>query len=222
MAIGLARVFGLTFDENFNFPYISKSITEFWRRWHITLSAWFRDYVYIPLGGNRCSKKRHILNLLIVWGLTGFWHGASWNFILWGLYFAVILIFEKYFFSKYLERLPSFVGHIYTLFLVIISWVIFYFEKLSSIGGYLAGMFGFKGVAFCNSTAVYYLLGYGAVFVVAGYLSTLHFKKLINYAENSTKKFVWSAATAVYLAVFVSCVAYLVNSTYNPFLYFRF
>jgi alginate O-acetyltransferase complex protein AlgI len=222
MAIGLARIFGLTFDENFNFPYISKSITEFWRRWHITLSAWFRDYVYIPLGGNRCSKQRHILNLLIVWGLTGFWHGASWNFIIWGLYFAVILIAEKYFLMKFLERLPAFVRHVYTLLLVVVSWVIFYFEDLGVLGGYLAGMFGFKGVPLYNSKSLYYLLGYGIIFILAAYFSTPHFKHLIDKTERSTRKVVWSAATAAYVLVFGCCVAYLVNSSYNPFLYFRF
>lgn len=121
MAIGLARIFGLSFDENFNFPYISKSITEFWRRWHITLGSWFRDYVYIPLGGNRCSKLKHLRNLLVVWALTGFWHGASWNFILWGLYFAVLLIAEKYFLLKVLEKIPAFFQHVYTMFFVMIS-----------------------------------------------------------------------------------------------------
>ncbi|MEG2259825.1 MAG: MBOAT family O-acyltransferase, partial [Oscillospiraceae bacterium] len=145
MAIGLARVFGLTFDENFNFPYISKSITEFWRRWHITLGAWFRDYVYIPLGGNRCSKLVNMRNILIVWALTGFWHGASWNFILWGLYFAVILTAEKFFLSKRLQKLPSAIQHLYSLVLIIIGWVIFYFEDLGEIGAYLSGMVGFGG-----------------------------------------------------------------------------
>ncbi len=222
MAIGLARVFGLTFDENFDYPYISRSITEFWRRWHITLSTWFRDYVYIPLGGNRVSKVRHILNLLIVWGLTGFWHGASWNFIIWGLYFAVILICEKYFLSKLLDKLPSFVRRIYTLLLVMISWVIFYFEDMGALVNYLKGMFGFTGVPLFNNGSLYYLLGYGLIFIVAGYFSTPHFKKLIDYAESSDKKRVWIGASAAYIAVFACCVAYLVNSTYNPFLYFRF
>ena len=222
MAIGLARVFGLTFDENFNFPYISKSITEFWRRWHITLSAWFRDYVYIPLGGNRCSKRRHILNLLIVWGLTGFWHGASWNFVLWGLYFAVILVAEKYLIGGFLNRLPGFFRHLYTMFLVVVSWVIFYFEDMKDLGAYLAGMFGLRGVPLCNRQALYYLLGYGIIFILAAYFSTPHFRKVIDATEKSAKKTVWSAATAAYVLVFGCCVAYLVNSTYNPFLYFRF
>ncbi len=222
MAIGLARVFGLTFDENFNFPYIAKSITEFWRRWHITLSLWFRDYIYIPLGGNRVSIKRHILNLLIVWGLTGFWHGASWNFVIWGLYFAVILICEKYFFMSFLERLPAFLRHIYTILLVMISWVIFYFEDMGMVIDFLKGMFGFNGVPALNSQSLYYLFGYGMIFILAAYFSTPHFRKIIDATEKSTRKWVWSAATAVYILIFVCCIAYLVNSTYNPFLYFRF
>lgn len=222
MAIGLARVFGLTFDENFNFPYISKSITEFWRRWHITLGAWFRDYVYIPLGGNRCSKLKNLRNLIIVWALTGFWHGASWNFMLWGLYFAAILIAEKYFLATLLEKLPAFVRHVYTLLLVIISWVIFYFEDLARVGEYLKGMFGMAGVPLINDAALYYLFGYAVIFALAAYFSTPHCKKYIDAAENTGSRAVAVGATAVYIGAFLLCVTYLVNSTYNPFLYFRF
>ncbi|NLK40263.1 MAG: MBOAT family protein [Clostridiales bacterium] len=222
MAIGLARVFGFTFDENFNYPYISKSITEFWRRWHITLSAWFRDYVYIPLGGNRCSKGRHLLNLLIVWALTGFWHGASWNFVLWGLYFAVILIIEKYLLARFLDRLPAFLRHVYTMFLVMVSWVIFYFEDMKALGSYLLGMFGFSKLPFANSEAVYYLLGYGIIFVLAAYFSTPSLKKIIDRTENTAKTSTMVFTSVAYMLVFWACVAYLVNSTYNPFLYFRF
>lgn len=222
MAIGLARMFGLTFDENFNYPYISRSITEFWRRWHITLSSWFRDYVYIPLGGNRVSKPRHILNLLIVWALTGLWHGASWNFVFWGLYFALILIAEKYLYGKLLEKLPAVIQHIYSLFLIVIGWVIFYFEDLGTMGAYLRGMFGLDGSPLWNNQSLYYLLGYGLTLLAAAYFSTPHFKKIIDRTETSEKKPVWIAATATYMAVFACCIAYLVNGTYNPFLYFRF
>lgn len=222
MAIGLARIFGLTFDENFNFPYIAKSITEFWRRWHITLGSWFRDYVYIPLGGNRCSVIVHLRNLLIVWALTGFWHGASWNFVIWGLYFAVILIAEKYFLLKLLDKLPAFCRHIYTIILVMISWVIFYFEDLGKLSDYLLGMFGFNSVPLVNSQSLYYLVSYGIIFIIAGYFSTPHFKKLIDSSEKSSKKIVFTTTSIGYVLVFLSCVAYLVNSTYNPFLYFRF
>ena len=222
MAIGLARMFGFTFDENFNYPYIAKSISEFWRRWHITLSEWFRDYVYIPLGGNRCSKSRHIFNLLVVWGLTGFWHGASWNFVLWGLYFAVLLIAEKYFLLKFIEKWPSIIRHIYTLVLVIISWVIFYFEDMGELWGYLKGMFGMQGVPFVNDNAIYHGLSYLVIFAIAAFGSAPIFKKLIEKTEESNKKWVFVLSTAFYLLMFIACVAYLVNATYNPFLYFRF
>jgi len=222
MAIGLARIFGLSFDENFNYPYISKSITEFWRRWHITLGSWFRDYVYIPLGGNRCSKFKHLRNLIIVWGLTGFWHGASWNFIIWGLYFAVILIVEKYFLLKVLKKLPTVFRHLYTILLVMISWVIFYFEDLSIAKNYILGMFGFNGIPLYNNQVLYYLLSYGIIFVLATYFSTPHFKKVLNAIENSTKQYVFVLATFSYVFIFFGSVAYLVDSTYNPFLYFRF
>lgn len=198
MAIDLGRVFGFTFDENFNYPYISKSVTEFWRRWHITLGAWFRDYVYIPLGGNRCSKQRHILNILIVWGLTGFWHGASWNFILWGLYFAVILILEKYIIGRMLEHAPAFVRHIYTMLLVIVSWVIFYFEDIGRVGPYLAGMFGRAGVPLCNENTLYYLFSYSIIFILAALFSTPLPGRLLKQTESERikKSPVFLAATA--------------------------
>lgn len=222
MAIGLARIFGLNFDENFNYPYIARSITEFWRRWHITLGLWFRDYVYIPLGGNRCSKLKHLRNLLIVWALTGFWHGASWNFIIWGLYFAVILIAEKYFLLKLLDKLPGLLRHIYTLLLVIIGWVIFYFENLSTVTHYLEGMFGLNNMPLYNNQALYYLLNYGIIFALAAYFSTPHFKKVLDSTENAIKGHVFAFATFAYVFVFFGSVAYIVDSTYNPFLYFRF
>jgi alginate O-acetyltransferase complex protein AlgI len=222
MAIGLARIFGLSFDENFNYPYISRSITEFWRRWHITLGAWFRDYVYIPLGGNRCSKLTHLRNLLIVWALTGFWHGASWNFILWGLYFAVILITEKYFLLKLLDKVPAIFSHAYTILLVMISWVIFYFEDLYVLKNYILGMFGLQEMPLYNNQGLYYLLSYGIIFALAAYFSTPHFKKIINLTEKTTKKSIYVCATCAYVLVFIGCIAYLVDSTYNPFLYFRF
>lgn len=222
MAIGLARIFGLSFDENFNYPYISQSITEFWRRWHITLGAWFRDYVYIPLGGNKGSKLRHLRNLMIVWALTGFWHGSSWNFILWGLYFAVILITEKTFLLKLLHKLPEVFRHIYTLLLVMIGWVIFYFENLRTGLSYLKGMFGLGNMPFYNSQALYYLISYSILFALAAYFSTPHFKRVLDSAENITKGGVSVFASFAYVFTFLGSVAYLVDSTYNPFLYFRF
>lgn len=166
MAIGLAKIFGMEFDENFNFPYISKSITEFWRRWHITLSSWFRDYIYIPLGGNRKGLPKQVRNILIVWALTGAWHGASWNFVLWGVYFGVILIIEKLFMLKVLEKIPKIFGHIYAIFLVLISWVIFAFEDLGKIGSYLGAMFGLNGVVAVNPETLYYLQNYILIIIV--------------------------------------------------------
>lgn len=222
MAIGLARVFGLSFDENFNYPYIARSITEFWRRWHITLGAWFRDYVYIPLGGNRGSVRKHLRNLLIVWALTGLWHGASWNFMLWGIYFSLILMVEKYYLLKKLEKLPSFVRHLYTMLLVMVSWVLFYFEDLSKVLEYLKGMFGFGAVPLYNQQALYYLVSYGLIFILAGYFSIPHGKKMLEKKESEPKA-PWTVfATALYGFLFLASVAYLVDSTYNPFLYFRF
>lgn len=222
MAIGLARVFGLSFDENFNYPYIAKSITEFWRRWHITLGAWFRDYVYIPLGGNRGSVKKHLRNLLIVWALTGLWHGASWNFMLWGIYFSLVLILEKYYILKKLEKLPSFARHMYTMGVVMVSWVIFYFEDLSKVLQYLRGMFGFGGVPLYNDQSLYYLLSYALIFIMAAYFSVPHGKEILEKKEKEPKLAWRIFSTALYGLLFYSSVAYLVDSTYNPFLYFRF
>ncbi len=222
MAIGLAKIFGLTFDENFNYPYISKSITEFWRRWHITLGSWFRDYVYIPLGGNRCSKLKHLRNLVIVWALTGFWHGASWNFIFWGLYFAILLVIEKYFILKIFNKVPDFFQHVYTILLVMISWVIFYFEDLGNLKKYLRSMFGFNKLPFYNRESLYSLLNYIMIFIIASYFSTPHFKNLVNKLTFTKKSYMELISTISYVVIFISCVAYLVDSTYNPFLYFRF
>ena len=222
MAIGLARVFGLTFDENFNFPYISKSITEFWRRWHITLGSWFRDYVYIPLGGNRRGSLIQLRNIIIVWALTGLWHGASWNFVFWGLYFAVLLVIEKVWLLRFWDKVPAFLRHLYTLFLVLVSWVIFYFEDTAQMFGYLRGMFGLTDAPLVNGQAFFYLAQYGLLFLLAGYFSTPHFRKILDKVETSQSRVVWNCGAAGYLLVFLACVAYLVNSTYNPFLYFRF
>ena len=184
MAIGLANIFGMDFDENFNYPYISKSITEFWRRWHITLSSWFRDYIYIPLGGNRKGLPKQIRNILIVWALTGAWHGASWNFVLWGLYFGVILIIEKLFMLKVLEKLPNFFRHLYTMFLVLISWVIFAFEDLSQMGTYLSTMFDLNGASLANPEAIYYLKNYIVIIIIGIICSIPKVKTLKNRIKN--------------------------------------
>jgi alginate O-acetyltransferase complex protein AlgI len=222
MAIGLAEVFGLTFDENFNYPYISRSITEFWRRWHMTLSAWFRDYVYIPLGGNRKGKWLQIRNILIVWALTGLWHGASWNFVLWGVYFSLLLIFEKFVLFKFWEKVFRPIQHLYTIFLVVMSWVIFEFEDLKAMGAYFKGLFGFGGVPLFNGHATYFVAGFALIFVLAAGLCTPFFRNQLGRLEKSEKKWAHVAATAAYVFMFVASTAYLVNSTYNPFLYFRF
>lgn len=222
MAIGLAKCFGFTFDENFDHPYVSKSVTEFWRRWHMTLGKWFRDYVYIPLGGNRVSKGRHIFNIFAVWALTGLWHGASWNFVIWGLYFALLLVFEKFFFHKVLEKLPAAFSHIYTMFLVVVSWVIFNFEDTSALFGYLKGMFGLSGDVFANGNALYQLFSVLPLMLIASFLCTPVLSRLVKKTEESGSLAVQIGTTLTYLAVFSVCIAYLVNSTYNPFLYFRF
>ncbi len=224
MAIGLAKALGFTFDENFDLPYISRSITEFWRRWHMTLGAWFRDYVYIPLGGNRKGKFRQVINIAIVWALTGFWHGASWNYILWGLYFAVFLIIEKFVLFRFWEKVPKFFQHFYTLFLVLIGWVIFSAEDMVGITAlqYIKNMFGFGNLPLINNQAIFYLLQYLIILVIAAYLSTGHFWKLIEKSELSIKKRTWTLTSVAYIVVFVLCIAYIINGSYNPFLYFRF
>lgn len=224
MAIGLGRVFGLTFDENFDSPYISRSITEFWRRWHKTLSSWFRDYVYIPLGGNRKGGARQMLNILIVWSLTGLWHGASWNFVIWGLYFAALLVMEKFLLFRFWDKVPRFIQHVYTLLLVVISWVIFVSGDITGItmGGYLAGMFGLGGLPAWSGRDAFYLLQYALSFAAAAYLSTPHFYGMLSRLEERDSKLGRGVVAAGYVAVFLVCVASIVNSSYNPFLYFRF
>ena len=218
MAIGLGRMFGFEFKINFDYPYISKSITEFWRRWHISLGSWFREYLYIPLGGNRVSVPRHMLNLLIVWAATGIWHGASWNFLIWGLYYGVILVLEKLFLLKALEHLPKAVRVVYSMFIVIIGWVIFSIEDLSSFTAYIGAMFGASGTGAVWSD-VYYLLSYLPLIVVMALASTPLAKTLyLKLGERARGVFCLCAV----IAGLVLCTAYLVDATYNPFLYFRF
>ena len=220
MAIGLAKVFGMDFDENFNFPYISKSITEFWRRWHITLSSWFRDYIYIPLGGNRKGLLKQIRNVLIVWFLTGAWHGASWNFILCGLYFGGILILEKTFMLKILEKAGKVFSHIYSIVLILIGWVIFAFEDLSQIGMYLQSMININN--FINNETLYYLKNYGLITIIGIICSTLIVKKFIEKINKSNSNICGILETIIYMTIFVLCTANLVSDSFNPFLYFRF
>ena len=223
MAIGLGKIMGFDFLENFNYPYISKSITEFWRRWHMSLGTWFRDYVYIPLGGNRVSKPRQFFNILVVWLLTGFWHGAEWNFPIWGLYFAVLLLIEKSFLLKKLEKSKIF-SHIYVMFLVIISFVIFNAADMSVAFADLAGMFGLAGVPASSAEFVYYLRSYLLVIVIAIIGATPLPKKIIEkIREKETgNKVINLIEPAVCIILFILITAYLVDGSFNPFLYFRF
>ena len=222
MAIGLGKIFGFNFLENFNYPYMSKSITEFWRRWHISLGTWFKEYVYIPLGGNRGSFSVQIRNIILVWLLTGIWHGASWNFLIWGLYFALILIFEKLFFFEKLKKMPAFVSHIYTLFLVLISWVIFAFDSMTMGINYLKMMFGIGNIAFINSDFIYLFSSNFILLLVLIFASTNLPKRLI---KNLDKKPQWTQfilENGYLVLLLILSISYLVNSSYNPFLYFRF
>ena len=217
MAIGLGRMFGFEFLENFNYPYISKSVTEFWRRWHMSLSTWFREYVYIPLGGNRVSKKRHILNLLIVWSLTGLWHGAAWNFVFWGTYFGIILVVEKYLIGEYIEKWNDAIRHIYTLVIVIISWVFFSRPGLSALK-YLGVMFGIGANGFADSTTLYLLRTSIIIIIISAVCSTS--RVIEEFNRISRERYI--AGAVILMILFLLSVAYLVYSSYNPFLYFRF
>lgn len=224
MAIGLGKMFGFNFEENFNYPYISKSVTEFFRRWHISLGTWFREYVYIPLGGNRCSTYKHIRNILVVWILTGLWHGASYNFMLWGLYYGVILILEKIFLKKYIDRLPAFIQHIYTLLIVITGWVIFSFEDMGQLGRYLKTMFNVTGGEIYDDQSIYLLYTHVVLLIILIVASTPAAKKLVNRLFEIIKSEAVKTvlANVFYVVVFAMVIAYLVDSSYNPFLYFRF
>ena len=221
MAIGLGRMFGFEFLENFNYPYVSRSITEFWRRWHISLSTWFKEYVYIPLGGNRKGKLIQFRNIAIVWLLTGFWHGASWNFLIWGVYFGVLLIIEKVFLLKALEKLPAAFSRIYALFFIAIGWLIFYHTDLSAGVNCLGAMFGIGVERFASSTDLYDLLRYLPVLAICGVASTPVPKRLFERMHEKYAAFRW-AVPALMLAVLFVAAAYIVSSTFSPFLYFIF
>ena len=218
MAIGLGRMIGFEFKENFNYPYISTSVTEFWRRWHMSLGTWFRDYVYIPIGGNRCGRGRQLFNIFVVWALTGIWHGANWTFLLWGLYYAVFLMFEKLFFLRALEKSRVF-GHIYTIIIVMFGWVIFQLDSLGAIGTYTSAMLGFGASEFATSADVYYLSSYAITFVISIVASTPLGSKLFGKLPAKARRF---AAPALTVLALVICTAYLLDETYNPFIYFNF
>ena len=223
MAIGLGKIFGFDFRENFNYPFIAKSITEFWRRWHMSLGSWFRDYVYIPLGGNRVSAPRHLLNILVVWMLTGFWHGAAWNFVIWGLYFAGLLILEKIWLLKSLEGKPV-IGHLYVTAAVAVSFVIFDASDLQQAFSYLKAMFGGSGYPLLSSEFLYYFRSYLVVFVIALFGATpLPAKLRSRIRQTAAGEHVLTIAEPLALiALLLICTAFLVDGSYNPFLYFRF
>lgn len=223
MAIGLGNMFGFHFLENFNYPLISKSITEFWRRWHMSLSSWFKDYIYIPLGGNRVSKIKWLRNILVVWLLTGFWHGAAWNFILWGLYFAILLILEKMFFADFLKKHPIF-GHIYTLIFVLISFVIFNVSSCHEIMIFLKNLFGLNGLPLVTTETLYYIRSYGIILIVSCIAATPILKNVIQILK--TKKGIQNIINGLepvyYMILLLLATAFLIDSSFNPFLYFRF
>lgn len=222
MAIGLGHMFGFQFLENFNYPYLSKSITEFWRRWHISLGSWFRDYVYIPLGGSRCGKGKQIRNIFIVWLLTGIWHGASMNFLIWGLYFGIILMFEKLFLLKYLEKMPTIITRVYAILCILIGWVIFAFDDLAQGKQYLLSLFGLNGNVTMNNESIYLLYNNAILLVILCVASTGIITKLVKNRldENHIVSVILSNAYLV--GIIVLSIAYLVDASYNPFLYFRF
>ncbi|MEG0898255.1 MAG: MBOAT family O-acyltransferase [Oscillospiraceae bacterium] len=212
MAIGLGKMLGFNFPKNFDFPYISRSITEFWRRWHMTLGSWFREYVYIPMGGNRVTPLRRTFNLLIVWAATGIWHGANWNFLIWGLFFFAIIVIEKQFIGDFLAKHKVF-SHIYVIFLLLISWSIFALTDFSTLTLFISRLFSFKG----GTDWVYYLRNYAVTFIIAGIFSTPWLKKYYEKLKPQSP-----IAIIMFAGIFLVSVAYLVDATYNPFLYFRF
>ncbi len=223
MAIGLGNMFGFHFLENFNYPLIAKSITDFWRRWHISLSSWFRDYVYIPLGGNRVSTLKWIRNILVVWFLTGFWHGAAWNFIIWGLYFAILLVLEKKVYGKFLEKHKVF-GHFYTVFLILISFVIFNVNSIADGITFFKNMFGLGSLPFISLETSYYIRSYIVVLVIAFIAATPIFTNLFDKLKQKKGfKIVLNGIEPFYYVILLFIVtAFLIDSSFNPFLYFRF
>ena len=224
MAIGLGRMFGFHFLENFNYPYISKSITEFWRRWHMSLSSWFRDYVYIPLGGNRKETIILVRNIFIVWALTGIWHGANWTFVIWGLMFGIMLIIEKLFLTKHLEKMPSILQRIYVLFTVMISFIIFNANSIGEAWNNIICLFGANGESLINASTVYYLKSYLVVLVIAIIGSTPLLKNIIEKLKTKTNanKIINLLEPIAMASILIIVTAYLVDNSYNPFLYFRF
>jgi len=221
MAIGMGRMFGFQFPENFRYPYVSRSVSDFWRRWHITLSTWFREYLYIPLGGNRVRVPRNIFNLAVVWMATGLWHGASWNFLLWGAYFGAVLIAEKFLYGKALSRAPGFVGWAYTALVVLVGWVFFALDDLGRGAAYLGAMFG-GGAGAVDAYALRALLNYGAVLLLCAAASTPLVSGALERLRARRPRAHSALTYALVIAGFALCLIYVVDAGYNPFLYFRF
>ena len=220
MAIGLGKMFGFEFLENFNYPYIATSITDFWRRWHISLSSWFRDYIYIPLGGNRVSKIKWLRNILVVWLLTGLWHGAAWNFIIWGLYFGILLILEKVFLEKYIKKLPKIISRIYVLIIVMISFIIFSGENTNIILDNIKGLVGIKNVPIITEESIYYCKSY-LITIIIGIIGATPILK--NIANSEKIHSIINVIEPIFLLlILVVCTSYIIDGSFNPFLYFRF
>ena len=222
MAIGLAKMFGFELIKNFNYPYISKSITEFWRRWHISLAIWFREYVYIPLGGNKGEKLKVLRNIFIVWFLTGLWHGASWNFVLWGLYFGLLIIIEKMYLASILDKLHPLLRHTYVIILVLIGFVLFSFENIQSGFEYIKVVIGLSDASLYNIDAIYYLYTNLILLILCTLASTPSIENIVNRIRNAREKAYYWIMSPLYFAVMFLSIAYIVDASYNPFLYFRF
>lgn len=224
MAIGMGRIFGFHFLENFNYPYISKSITEFWRRWHISLGSWFRDYVYIPLGGNRKGKIKQLRNIFIVWLLTGLWHGANWTFIIWGLLFAIVLTIEKFILKEKIEKIPKIFQRIYVLFIIMISFMIFDSNTLKDAIKNVGGLFGIGTKCFINHETLYYLKSYFILLIISIIGATPIMKTFVEKLKSNPKinKIINIIEPLVLMFLLIIVTAYLVDDSYNPFLYFRF
>ena len=226
MAIGLGRIFGFKFLENFNFPYISKSITEFWRRWHISLSTWFRDYIYIPLGGNRKGIKRQIINMLIVWLLTGFWHGAEWNFVLWGLYYFIFLVLEKFVLNKFLDKLPNVLKHVYAIVVIYFGWILFRCDSMELLKHYFNALFSFNFSAMSFNEILIYLESYYVYFILAIIFSTPVYYKLVEKISSVKNKKLKLVLDIIHylglIVIFIITIMFLAYSSYNQFIYFRF
>ena len=230
MAIGLGKMMGFNFPENFNYPYMSHSVAEFWRRWHITLGDWFKSYIYFPMGGSRKGLPRTIINLLVVWTITGIWHGASWNFMLWGTYFGILIVIERLFLGKVLEKIPSFFSWLYTFIMVVFGWVMFdavapgtvsFGNVFEQIWTFISAMFGGNGV-FIDDTATNYIVNYGIIFAVCIFGSSDVLKTFAEYIRKKAPTWVQYGFPVVDTVIMLASVAYLSTSNYNPFLYFNF